>query len=509
MTNKFRQLILIILDGWGYREETDHNPIAAARKPFFDYLWNTYPHALLEASSEAVGLPPGTLGGSEVGHTTIGAGRPMDTDLARINKAFAGEATKDNPAFTTLFEHVKNHNSTLHILGMVSDKGIHSHQGHLFEFLKQAHAAGLKKIVVHVFTDGRDTPPQSSDKYLRQLEDVMAKLGVGRIATVSGRYYAMDRDHNWDRIEKVEHVMFHGKGHAHSGRPSQVIRMLHEQGLSDEHFEPLVFLDDSGKALTVQEHDGLFFFNYRPDRARQLSQKIVERTRTQNLCFVTMTKYDESFQCLVAFPAENVETTLASEISKAGLTQAHIAETDKYAHLTYFLNGGHEEPHQNEEFVLVDTRKDVKTHDLAPEMRAREIGGEVIDRIEKGINFIAVNFANPDIVGHSGNFDAIVKAIETVDAQLKRIVQAAEAKNAVVLITADHGNAEISHDVQVGQNHTAHTTNPVPVILAGNLQLTTSNLQLKNGTLADVAPTILNLFGLPTPPSMTGTSRIK
>ncbi|OGE79056.1 MAG: phosphoglycerate mutase (2,3-diphosphoglycerate-independent) [Candidatus Doudnabacteria bacterium RIFCSPHIGHO2_01_FULL_46_14] len=496
---QFKQVILIILDGWGYREDTKHNPIAAAKKPFFDYLWKTYPHALLEASGEAVGLPPGTLGGSEVGHTTIGAGRAMDTDLARINKSFAAGEAKTNPAFAGLFEHVKKHNSILHILGMVSDKGVHAHQEHLFEFLKAAHDAGIKKIAIHAFTDGRDTPPQSSDNYIRELEDILEKIGVGRIATVSGRYYAMDRDKNWDRIEKVEHVMFHGKGQAHTGRPSKVIKMLYEQGLTDEHFEPMVFVDDSGKSLTVQANDGLFFFNYRPDRARQISQKILERAHAQNLCFVTMTEYDESFQCLVAFESKPVETTLASEISKAGFTQAHIAETDKYAHLTYFLNGGREEPHDKEEFVLVDTRKDVKTHDLAPEMRASVIADEAIARIKNQVNFIAINFANPDIVGHSGNFKAMVKAIETVDAEVKRVVEAALANHAVVLITADHGNAEISHDEEVGQNHTAHTLSPVPVIL------TIKNLKLKNGTLADIAPMILKLFNLPIPSSMTGS----
>ncbi|OGE76311.1 MAG: phosphoglycerate mutase (2,3-diphosphoglycerate-independent) [Candidatus Doudnabacteria bacterium RIFCSPHIGHO2_02_FULL_48_21] len=505
----FSQLVLIILDGWGWRDSSDHNPIMSARKPFFDFLYANHPHALLEAAGPAVGLPENTIGNSEVGHVTIGAGRVIDTDVVRISKAFATNQAKTNPAFQTLFDHVKKHNSTLHIKGLVSPAKVHSTSEHLYEFLKLAKDAGLKKIVIHAFTDGRDTPPQSADKYMRELEDVLAELGIGRIATVSGRYYAMDRDKNWDRIAKVEHVLFHGKSeHTHEGRPSKMIKLLHEQGKSDEHFEPMIFLDDSGKSLTVGENDGLLFFNFRPDRARQLSQKIIERSHLQNICFVTMTEYDESFQCLVAFPDEKIEQTLSSEISRAGLTQAHIAETEKYAHVTYFLNGGRQQPHPNEEFILIDSRKDIKTHNQAPEMRAREIADEAVKQINKKVNFVVLNFANADMVGHTADFDATVKAIETLDKECKRVVEAALKNNAVTVITADHGNAEISHDINVGQKHTAHTTNPVPVILVGNLQLTTETLQLKNGTLADVAPTILKLLGVKKPDSMTGKNLI-
>jgi 2,3-bisphosphoglycerate-independent phosphoglycerate mutase len=461
-----KQLIFIIFDRWGYREEREHNAIAQAHTPCFDRLWRQYPHALLEASGEAVGLPPGQIGGSEVGHLTIGAGKIIDNDFVRINKAAAAREFATNPAFKQLFAHVKKHDSTLQVLGMVSPGGVHSHQEHLHEFLRVAKQARITKVVIHAFTDGRDMEPQSAHKYLRELEQVIEDLGIGYIATATGRFYAMDRDTNWDRVAKAEAAIFAGQG-----TPAQTRKP--------------------------------FLFNFRADRMRQIGKKISDRVNEDNLCFVTMTEYDQanrSLNCLVAFPQVDIETTLAQEISRAGLTQAHIAETEKYAHVTFFLNGAKEHQFPGEEYVLIDSRKDVRTHDLAPEMKAREIVDAALQRLDRGVQVVIINFANPDLVGHTGNFAATVTAIETVDRELSRLAAYAEKNSITMFITADHGNAEINVYKESGSKHTAHSINPVPAIL------TRKGAQLNNGTLADVAPTLLELLGIPKPAAMTGRS---
>jgi len=376
---------------------------------------------------------------------------------------------------------------------------VHAHQEHLHDFLRRAKEAGISKIAIHAFTDGRDTPPQSAHLFLSNLDNLISELGIGRIATASGRYYAMDRDQNWDRVQKVEKAIFEGIGQAYQGeKPSQVIQKLHQQGMMDEHLEPIIFLDENGENFKISRNDGVFFFNFRADRARMLSQRVIARAGGLNLCFVTMTEYDKNFDCLVAFPPERTETSLAAEISAAGLSQSHIAETDKYAHLTFFFNCGREQPHNNEKFILIDTRKDVRTHDQAPEMRAARIADAAVKEINSGVNFVAINFANPDMVGHTGNFSATVKAVETVDQELKRVVETALNNQAAVLITADHGNAEINFDEKNQQRHTAHTTSRVPAILIVNDE------QLHSGTLADIAPTILKLLEIKKPASMTG-----
>lgn len=492
--------VLIVLDGWGYREETRDNAIAEAPTPFFDYLWNTYPHALLEASAESVGLPEGQMGNSEVGHMTIGAGKIIDTDLLRISKAVKNNEFATNPAFVKLFEHVQKHNSVLHIKGLLSPGGIHSHSSHLYAFMKAAKEAGITKIAIHAFTDGRDTGPQSAAQYLKELEDVIDDLGIGFIATTAGRFYAMDRDNNWDRLERVENAIFHGrcdKTH-HACKPSEIMEKLYAEGVFDERMEPTVFLDEEGHQYTVMDHDGIFFFNFRSDRARMLSSKIVEHAQKKDLCFVTLTEYDKGIPAHVAFPPIEITTTLAKEISDAGRTQAHIAETEKYAHATFFLNCCHELPYPLEEHILVPSRKDVLTHDLAPKMRAEEIANKAIECIKKGTDFIFINFANPDMVGHTGNKEALHIALAEVDAQLKRVVEAALSHGGSVLVTADHGNAEENINYATGEIHTAHTTNQVPVIV------TTHEETLENGTLADVAPTILHMMHLEQPLVMTG-----
>jgi 2,3-bisphosphoglycerate-independent phosphoglycerate mutase len=505
MTSSSRKpTVLIVLDGWGVRPEREHNAIAQAQTPFYDHLWETYPHAVLDASEEKVGLPTGQMGNSEIGHMTIGAGKIIATDLVRIAKSIKDKTWDQNPAFTTLFDHVKKHNSTLHVQGLLSPGGVHSHMDHLAAFLRTAKEAGIAQVVIHAFTDGRDTPPKSAASYLRQLEDIIEEVGLGFIATAAGRFYAMDRDNNWDRLEKVEDAIFECKGKVcHLKKPSAAFLELYEQGVLDEHAEPLVFLDAAGKAYPIKENDGVFFFNFRSDRARMLSKKMIERSKQHNLCFVTMTQYDQSFECLVAFPPIGIDTTLAAEVSAAKLKQAHVAETEKYAHATYFLNGGRPEPHEGEVHVLVESRKDVATHDLAPKMRAEGIADEVLQQISSGTDFIFINFANADMVGHTANEPAIIEAVEEVDRQLKRVIEATIAAGGVALITADHGNAETTIDDLTGEMHTAHTLNLVPGIITD-----TAYAMREAGTLADIAPTVLSLLGLQQPSSMTGENLI-
>lgn len=499
MNSMKKPSVLIVLDGWGHREESEDNAIAVAKTPFYDHLLATYPHALLDASSGSVGLPEGQMGNSEVGHMTIGAGKVIDTDLVRISKAAMAEEFATNPAFVQLFAHVKKYDSVLHVKGLVSSGGIHSHSSHLFAFLKAAKEAGITKIAIHAFTDGRDTGPRSAAAYLKELEDVIDDLGIGFIASAAGRLYAMDRDNNWDRLEKVEKAIFEGACDRSykACKPSAIMQELYEEGVVDEQLEPVVFFDPDGNSYTVQPNDGVFFFNFRSDRARMLASRISEKAQNENLCFVTLTQYDKNLPALVAFPPIDIDTTLANEVSLAGLTQAHIAETEKYAHATYFLNCLHEGQYPGEEHILVESNK-VKTHDLAPEMKAKEIADRALEQIEKGTDFLFINFANADMVGHTGNVEAIKTAVETVDRELTRVVEAVLAKGGVAFITADHGNAEQNMDRATGEKHTAHTTNLVPAIV------TIEEGEVHCGTLADVAPTMLYLMGIAQPEAMTG-----
>ncbi len=506
-----KPLALIILDGWGHREETEHNAIAKAQTPFFDSLWKQYPHTLLNASEQHVGLPKGQIGNSEIGHMSIGTGRVIDTDLMKIDTAALMGDFQKNPAFTQLFAHVKNHNSVLHVMGLVSPGGIHSHQNHLHAFLAAAKGGGITKVAIHAFTDGRDVPPKSAFGYLKELENVLQDLGIGFIATVSGRFFAMDRDKNWERLKKAEDAIFECKGKICKIKPSEAVKELYEQGVIDEHLEPLVFIDDKeGRGMPLEKNDGVFFFNFRPDRVRQLSSKILEKKHSHNLFFVTMTEYDSSFDAAVAFPDTGIDDSLAAVISREGLTQSHIAETEKYAHVTYFFNGGKEEPHKNEHHILIDSRRDIPTHDLAPEMRAKEIADKALERLQEGDDFLVINFANADMVGHSANLPAIITAVEIVDRELKRVVEKILAMNGTIVITADHGNAEVNIDSKTGEKHTAHTLNLVPFILVpDDLNHKSKIINLKsNGSLADITPTILKLLDISKPSSMTGNSLI-
>ncbi len=499
----YKPVVLVILDGYGYSEKTEHNAIYKAQTPYMDSLWADYPHLLLSASGESLGLPEGQIGSSEIGHTTIGLGKIMDNDLVRINKSIASGEFSQNRVFNSLFEHVQEHDSTLHVLGMLSPGGVHSHSDHLYAFIKLATLNGIKKLAVHVFADGRDTPPQSSVEYLKELEELLLSLGVGVVATVGGRYYGMDRDNNWDRIVKAEEALFLCKGKVCQNRkPSEYISELHREGQLDEHLEPVVFLDTTGTGVSIAENDGVFFTNFRADRARQLTHRIYEQTKDKNIYFGTMTEYDPSIPVQVAFPPEAITSTLASTLALAGKKQLHIAETEKYAHVTYFFNGGVEDLHVGESRVLIDSRKDIKTHDQAPEMKAPEITDAILERLDTE-DLIVVNYANADMVGHTASFEATIKAVETIDRELSRLVPEVVAKGGAVIITADHGNAEQNVDPETGVMHTAHTLNPVPCIVVPEVALAKSA-----GTLADIAPTVLALMDVPKPTSMTGEALV-
>jgi len=497
-----KQIALIVLDGWGYREDKKDNAIEASLKPVFDGIWSKYPHTLLDASGLSVGLPEGQMGNSEVGHMTIGAGMPLDQDLVRIDKSIASGNFGKIPALINLFDHVKKNNSTLHVMGLLSDGGIHSHISHLFAFLDAAKNSGVNQVAIHVFTDGRDVPPQSASVYIKQLESKIKEIGIGFIASVSGRYYAMDRDKNWDRFEKAEEVIFGGKGEVCDIEPSLYVEKLYKEGKMDELLPPFICVNKNGEKKTIGKNDGVFFYNYRADRARMMTSKILEKAESENICLVTMSDYGEEYKTTVAFPPINIKTTLAKEISEAGLTQAHIAETEKFAHATYFLNGGVEVCYEGEEHILVPSRKDIRTYDQAPKMSAESIADKAIGQIVKGTDFIFINFANPDMVGHTADVPAIITAIEETDKQLGRVLEAIISNDGIALVTADHGNAEINIDQVTGLRHTAHTTDPVPFILVNTKE------KLHEGTLADIAPTIFEILGIKKPEEMTGKSLI-
>ncbi len=494
-----KKVALIILDGWGIRDEIKDNAIAEAKTPFFDELWSNNPHTLLEASGEAVGLPDGQMGNSEVGHTTIGAGTILDTDLVRISKAARDGDFNTIPAMHDAFAHAVKNNSTLHLIGLIGDGGVHSHSSHLYALLRSAKKAGVTSVSIHGFTDGRDTPPQSASTFVRELEAIVDEVGNAFIASLSGRYFGMDRDNNWDRQKGVEEIIFEGKGYPEEMKVSDYLKEQYKYNVMDERLNPVSF-----KLMPISEHDSVIFFNYRPDRAKMLSSKIAAFAETNDVYFCTMTEYDSTIKTHIAFGQKTIETTLAKELSLANKTQVHIAETEKYAHATTFLNGGVEGTYDGETHILVPSRKDVVTHDEAPEMKAVEIANETIKYIESGVDFIFVNFANPDMIGHTGNVPAIVKAVEIVDRELKRVVDVASRNGYVTIITADHGNAELNKDQNTGIVHTAHTISQVPCIITG-----IDSIKLKNGGLSNIAPTVLDLMGVKKPEVMTGESLIQ
>ena len=486
-----RPVALVILDGFGCAPAGPGNAVELAQTPVFDALWERFPHTTLIAAGRAVGLPDGQMGNSEVGHLNIGAGRVVAQDLVRVGDAVADGSLAANPALGAAFAAARSGRGVLHVAGLVSDGGVHSHVDHLRAIVAAALAAGVPRVAVHAFTDGRDVSPHQAAELLRLLETEWAGTGAA-IATVVGRYYAMDRDHRIERTELARAALVDGVGE-HAGSASAAVEASYARGLTDEFVTPIV-LGDAG--LRVAQGDPLIFFNFRPDRARQICRALLP---TLGL-LVTMTRYDDTLGALVAFDDVPLTGTLADALEAAGLRQLHVAETEKYAHVTYFLGGGREQRHAGEDWELIASRRDVPTYDHAPEMAAASVAERFAERFADGYAFAVVNLANPDMVGHTGVLPAVIAAVEASDAALGVILAAVELAGGVALVTADHGNAEQMLEPN-GSPHTAHTTNPVPLVLT----LAGAHLR-EGGKLGDLAPTVLGLLGVPAPPEMTGQS---
>jgi len=499
-----KQVLLIICDGWGYRKEKKHNAIYHAKKPNFDYLWNRYPHSLLKASGEAIGLPEGQIGTSEANHLIIGSGRILYQNLLRINHSIKNKSFFKNEALKEAFDHVKKYKSVLHIKGMVSPGGVHGHIDHVKALIQGAKNEGIHKIMLHLFTDGRDVPPKSAIGFIKDLEQFLRKVGIGKIASVGGRYWGMDRDNNTDRIEKHFRVMVIGDGPKFKS-PIEVIENSYKNNITDEFIEPALIALKNDELGSVQSNDAVVFTNFRSDRARQLAKRFLNEN-IKNLKYIAMTKYADDIDVRVAFPPKHIKNTLSEVLSKNAYRQLRITETDKFAHLTFFFNAQRYNPDPLEDRVMIPTNKDVKTHDQKPEMKTMEITQTIVEDIEnKTHDFICTNLVNADMVGHSGNFEATIKAVETIDKAFGLIIEAARKHDTVVIITADHGNAEEMFDESVHQPHTAHTLNPVPFILFSKEY---KKIKQRGGLLSDVAPTILRIFDLPIPEEMTGKSLI-
>ncbi len=503
---KRRPVMLVILDGWGWREATADNAVRLARTPTFSKLWSTCPHALLHTSGKDVGLPGGQMGNSEVGHLNIGAGRVVMQDLPRINQAVDSGDVARVPALLGLIERLRKSGGTCHLMGLVSPGGVHSHQDHAAALAKVLAQAGVP-TVVHVFTDGRDTPPQSADSYVRRLASMLPS-GVS-IGTVCGRYYAMDRDNRWDRVSKAYHAIVDAEGPRFVDAQT-AIADAYAHNVTDEFVVPAVVGNYGG----VRDGDGLLCFNFRADRVREILAALLDpafsafpRPRVAHFAAaIGMTQYSEHLDKLLQtiFPSLTLPNVLGEVVANAGRKQLRTAETEKYAHVTYFLNGGNETQYAGEDRIMVPSPK-VTTYDLEPEMSAPELTTKAVAAIGSGkYDLIVLNYANPDMVGHTGKLDAAIKAVETVDAGLGQIVDAIRKAGGALLVTADHGNCEMMRDPETGGPHTAHTTNPVPVVLVGG-----NDGSLLEGRLADIAPTLLELMGLPKPVEMTGTSLLR
>ena len=509
MAKHARPLALVILDGWGIDAPGPFNAATLAKTPNLDALFHDCPHTQLDASGAAVGLPAGQMGNSEVGHLTIGAGRVILQDLSRINHAVASGTLAGNPVLSRMFDDLRASGGRLHLMGLLSDGGVHSHIDHLEALIRAAKERGCREVFVHAFMDGRDTPPTSGITYIEKLEDFMKELGCGRIATVSGRFYAMDRDKRWERVERAYHALTLGEG-ARAASAADGVRAAYEAGQTDEFIEPIV-VDPEG---VVRSGDAVLFFNFRADRARELTRAFTEKNFTGFALpapialsgYFCMTEYDETFDLPVVFPLEIPQNTLGEVVSSAGLVQLRAAETEKYAHVTFFLNGGEEKTFPGEDRLLIESPRDVATYDLKPSMSAPQLTEELLKRIQSGrYDLFVINFANPDMVGHTGVLEAAVEAVQTVDGCVGKIVQALRSVGGSMVLTADHGNCEKMRD-EKGKPHTAHTTNPVPLVLM-DAERRFSQLR-SGGTLADIAPTLLHLLNLEKPSVMTGSSLI-
>ena len=502
-----KPVMLMILDGFGIAEKSEGNAVALANKPNFDRLVKEYPNTQLQASGMAVGLPEGQMGNSEVGHLNIGAGRIVYQELTRITKAIEDGDFFENEALMKAMKNAKENNASLHLMGLLSDGGVHSHIDHLKGLLEFAKKEGLQKVYVHAFMDGRDVPPSSGKDFIIKAEEMMKEVGVGQIATVSGRYYAMDRDNRWERVQLAYNAIVLGEGEKASSAVEAIDNSYHDEK-TDEFVLPCVIEEDGHPTATIKNGDSVVFFNFRPDRARELTRAINDKEfagfnrETLNLTFVTMTQYDKTLEGVnIAFKPQTLVNTLGEYVSSKGLEQLRIAETEKYAHVTFFFNGGVEKENPGEERKVIPSPK-VATYDLKPEMSAYEVTDELLNRLDQDkYDMIILNFANPDMVGHTGVVQAAVKAIEAVDECLGKIVDKVLEKDGTVFITADHGNAETEIDFSTGNPFTAHTTNPVPFVWVSN---NINGRTLKSGKLADIAPTMLNVMNLEVPKEMTG-----
>ena len=502
---------LIIMDGFGLSSHKEANAVYMAKTPNFDRLWSSYPHVPIHASGLDVGLPEGQMGNSEVGHLNIGAGRIVYQEFTRISKAIRDGDFFENKAFLDAIDYVKQHNSKLHLMGLVSEGGVHSHIEHLYALVELAKKQGLDQVYIHAFMDGRDVPPASGKATMEELGKKLQQMQFGKVATVSGRYYAMDRDKRWDSVQKAYNALVLGEGET-AADPVQAMEQSYNANETDEFVKPTVIVENGKPVATVEENDAIIFFNFRPDRARELTRSFIEPEFNEferkkgyfPVKYVSMTQYDETFKNLtVAYEPQTLANTFGQYISEKGKTQLRIAETEKYAHVTFFFNGGREVPFKNEDRVLIPSPK-VATYDLKPEMSAIEVKNEVLNRLNQDkYDLIILNFANPDMVGHTGKLEAAIKAIETVDMCLGEIVDLLLKIGGRALITADHGNAEMMIDEIDNSPVTSHTINKVPLILVGE-----EKVKLRNGILADIAPTLLDIMGLEKPKEMTGESLI-
>jgi 2,3-bisphosphoglycerate-independent phosphoglycerate mutase len=509
MSNKVRPAVLLVLDGWGMSDNSEHNAISAAHTPVWDRLWADYPHTAIRTSGSSVGLPGGQMGNSEVGHLNLGAGRVVYQEFTRIGRSIRTGSFFSNRTLTDAVDLAVEAGTAVHILGLLSPGGVHSHETHIHAMARLAVERGASEVYVHAFLDGRDMPPKSAEASLAAMDEVFGELGRGRIATIIGRYYAMDRDHRWDRIKLAYDLITQGKAEYRAATAVDALHQAYGRGETDEFVKASCI----GEPVRVADGDVVINMNYRSDRARQITRAFIEpdfggfeRALVPKIAtFVSLTEYSKDFDIPVAYPPERLENTFGEYIANLGLHQLRIAETEKYAHVTFFFNGGIEAPNEGEERILVPSPQ-VATYDLQPEMSAYEVTDRLVEAIRGGrFDAIICNYANGDMVGHTGNFEAAVKAIEVLDECLGRVSEAVLEVGGEMLITADHGNAEQMLDPKAEQAHTAHTTNPVPLIYVGK----SATALMDNGALCDVAPTLLQIMGLPQPAAMTGRSLLQ
>ena len=508
-----RPIVLVILDGWGYSESTEYNAIAAAKKPNWDRLWNSYPHTLIRGSGAEVGLPANQMGNSEVGHLNLGAGRVVYQEYTRVSRSIKTGSFFTNQTLVDAVDLARDNGKAVHILGLLSPGGVHSHEDHIHAMAELAVKRGTERVYMHAFLDGRDTAPKSAAESIRKMEAKFADLGGGCIASIIGRYFAMDRDHRWPRIQQAYDLITLGKGEYTADTALAGLEMAYQRGETDEFVKATAIVPAGAQPVKVEDGDVVIFMNYRSDRARQITRPFIEpdfdafhRQATPKLAqFVSLTEYKSDYDIPVAYPPDRLKNVFGEYVSKLGLRQLRIAETEKYAHVTFFFNGGREEPFEFEDRVLVNS-PNVSTYNEQPEMSAPEVTDRLVAAIESGkYDVIICNYANPDMVGHSGNFAATVKAIEYLDTCIARVVEAVQNAGGEILITADHGNAEMMRNDETSQPHTAHTTNPVPLLYVGRAL----KLNYNGGSLSDVIPTMLELMGLEQPTEMTGHSLIE